>query len=79
MKYALKARRLWYLIDGPQKLENGVPISSAVKQIDSDSLISCILENIHEDNISLIMSITDPKLMWQELESSHLLNSSGSR
>ena len=79
MKYALKARQLWYLIEGPPKLENGVPVSSMVKMIDSDNLISCILENIHEDNISLIMNITNPKLMWQELESSHLLNSSGSR
>lgn len=79
MKWALKARKLWYLIDGTVKMENGVPVIATARQDDADMLISFILENIHEDNIGLIMNITDPKLMWQELESSHLLNSSGSR
>lgn len=78
MKWALKSRKLWYLIEGPVRAVDGILISVAVQQEDSDTLISFILENIHEDNIGLIMNISDPKLMWRELEESHLLNSSGS-
>lgn len=78
MKWALKSRKLWYLIEGPVKEESSSPVSWSVQREDADTLIAFILENIHEDNISLIMNINDPKLMWHELEGSHLLNSSGS-
>lgn len=77
MKWALKSRKLWYLIEGPLKVENGISVSSTVQREDSDALISFILENIHEDNIGFIMDISDPKLMWQEPEEAHLLNSLG--
>lgn len=79
MTYALKARKLWYLIEGTVKKENGIPVGEEVRLADSDSLISCILENVHEENINLIMNLSNPKAMWEELQSSHLLNSSGTR
>lgn len=79
MTYALKARKLWYLIEGTTKKENGIPIGEETRLSDSDSLISCILENVHEENINLIMNINSPREMWNELQSSHLLNSFGTR
>lgn len=79
MTYALKARKLWYLIEGTIKRENGIPFGEENRLSDSDSLISCILENVHEENINLIMNITSPREIWNELQSSHLLNSSGTR
>lgn len=78
MKWALKSRKLWYLIDGTAKLEEGILFSATVRQDDSNMLIAFILENIHKDNIGRIMNISQPQLMWKELEASHRLNFSGS-
>lgn len=74
----MKSRKLYYLIEGTIKSENGIPISTEARQEDVESLCAFILEHIHEDNISLIMTLTDPKEMWEALGSSHLCNSFGS-
>lgn len=74
MKYALLAKKLWYLIE-----DDGSKIEETQRANDKNTLISFLLQNIHEEKIGTIMGISEPKLMWEELQSSHLLNSSGSR
>lgn len=77
MKWAMKYRKLYYLIEETIKSENGMPTSTEARQEDIESACAFSLEHIHKDNISLINMLTNPKEMWDALKSSHLHNSSG--
>lgn len=80
MKWVMRHKRLWYLLDPePVKTENGIPVSTEVKERDADAFCALLMESIHEDNIFLIEDCTTPKEMWTALQGRHRQMTSGSR
>ena len=67
-----KYRALWYLLEGTEKRENGLTISTERCQQDVNELCAIILASIHEDNIGLIVKYTEPSEIWAELKRSHM-------
>lgn len=79
MRFYLTYRKLWYLLDGGVKLENGIPIATDRRQEDVNELCAILMSSIHEDNISLIVQYTDPSKIWEALKHSHMNTSSGTK
>lgn len=79
MKWILKSKKLWYLLDeSPFKLENGIPVSTAIITEDSDSFCALIIRSKHKDNIDILQETGSPKSMWAALKNAHHHASAGS-
>lgn len=80
MKWIMKHKHLWYLLDDvPIKLENGLPVSREIQERDSDSFCALLMESIHPENIFLIEECLTPKEMWTSLKNRHQQMTAGSR
>lgn len=79
MRFYLTYQKLWYLLEGGVKLENGIPVSTDRRQEDLNELCAILLSSIHKDNISLIVQYTDPSKIWEALKHSHMNTSSGTK
>lgn len=79
MWFYLISKELWYLLQGTEKKEKGLNISAEHWQKYVNNLCVILLSSIHEDNISLIVKVTDPAKIWAGLKHTHMNTSSCSK
>lgn len=80
MRWIMSHRKLLYLLDdNPVKLENNLPVLTAVQLQDANTFCAILMESIHEDNIFVIEDCTHPREMWNALKARHQQISAGSR
>lgn len=68
LKWIMRHKRLWYLLDTDSvKFGNGDPVSREVQEQEADVFCAILMESIHEDHILLIEDCSTPKEMWEAL------------